>query len=145
MNLKPKTGIIISTIGVLLWSALFALFYTSDQDYGKYPEIEAGSVRGESVKRFQLNNNDVLMISRRASGNYEKDVLLLIKKKEIDEFTIYIVRNQEQLVFEQTISSQYNEVLFNGDFARFEIGSNNSSDVFWLIPEKNTYILSASE
>ena len=144
MKLTRKTSIIISTVGILIWTALFVLFYNSPQDYGSFGEVDFGKVRGAAVARFTLHHEDVLLVSRRGTDDFSQDVLLLVQKKGQDSVTMYVVREQEELVFEQAIAAMYLEAGWNNEFKRFEVVSA-SNEVFWLIPAENSYTLAPAK
>ena len=143
MNIPAKASIAIGTIGALAWVGLFALFYRSANDYGKYSEMNFGQVRGESVKRFQLPKDSILLSSKRGQNEYKDDALLISKESpSSDSATIYVVRGSV-LIFEQKVSSEYNDIEWEQENNRFSVSSPNEK--FYLIPAEKEYVLSASE
>ncbi|OJI07326.1 hypothetical protein BK004_01170 [bacterium CG10_46_32] len=140
MKLSRKTSIIITTIGVLLWSALFVIFYAGPHEYGHYSEIDFGSVRGASVTRFRLTGDDAVLESKKGQGAQQNDVLLLVRRGMSTTTQAIIVRDNEQLVFEKNLESGDYEAFWMNDVERFEIKNISNNKRFLLIPGEYTYI-----
>jgi len=140
MKLSKKISIIAGAVGVVVWASIFALFYFSDSSQGEFPEMNFGQVRGESVARFKLSSEDILIASKRGQGDYSEDILLISTCQGCDDIIIRIVRDQE-LLFEQRTAPNYTQASWNIDEAFFEVSSEDSEDVFWLKPAKNGYNL----
>ena len=102
-----------------------------------------GQVRGESVERFQLHKDSILLSSKRGQNEYKDDALLISKESpSSDSATIYVVRGSV-LIFEQKVSSEYNDIEWEQENNRFSVSSPNEK--FYLIPAEKEYVLSASE
>lgn len=140
MKLSSKTSIIISAVSAIIWTALFVLFYLSEQNPGAYSEMDFGKVRGAQAQRFQLNKDEALIISKKGQNNYKNDVLLVSKLRNSEDIMLRIVRDQE-LLFEQRASKEYTRVQWNDIESRFEVYSADSEDVFWLKSGENGYNL----
>jgi hypothetical protein len=138
MILKPKITIIMSTFGILVWIALFVVFYISPHDLGDYGDINFGEIRGASTARFNLETTETLLLSRRASDEYSTDVFLLVQKQDSTYNTAYIIRGQNG-IFKQNIDVQYTQVYWDKENIRYVVESDDSLEVFWLIPNENEY------
>lgn len=125
-------------LSLILWGGLYALFYFSTYDYGAYPEL--GTVRGASVTRFKLNKDSVFISSRRGSGDYSDDVLILSKDKEADANTIRIVRNSVELLFEQNVAEKFSTIEWDKDKRSFVV-ADNLSNMIIITPVDNAYEL----
>ena len=99
MNIPAKASIAIGTIGALAWVGLFALFYRSSNDHGKYSEMNFGQVRGESVERFQLPKDSILLSSKRGQNEYKDDASWQISHEAIYQY-IYHPSNKEKKLWE---------------------------------------------
>jgi len=143
MTISRKTSIIISTIGVLAWSSLFAFFYWGPQEYGTYPNIDFGSVRGASVERFTLSTKDVVLASARATGVFEGDTLLVARRADTEGVYVYVVRG-ENLLYEKTFENGRFDVVWDKIFERFRLNNTASGESFLFIPGEHTYILEAA-
>lgn len=138
--ISRKTSIVAGAVCILLWSALFALFYWGPHEYGRFGSIDFGSVRGASVERFSLASTDTLLASKRAGGAFSGDTLLLAQTRGNDGVTAYVVR-EENLIFEKSFETTGFEALWNSGFERFELRGQGSKEQFILIPGEHTYIL----
>ncbi|MBI2050373.1 MAG: hypothetical protein HYT31_01030 [Parcubacteria group bacterium] len=140
MTLSRKTSIIISTIGVLAWSSLFAFFYWGSEEYGTYPNIDFGSVRGAAVERFTLSVQDVVLASSRATGAFESDTLLVARRAGTEGVRVYVVRD-ENLLYEKTFENGRFEAVWDETLDRFGLINTKSGESFLFIPGEHTYIL----
>ena len=140
MKLSRKSSIIIIAIGVLAWSALFTLFYAGPHEYGEYGEIDFGSVRGASVARFRLEGEDIVLASKKGTGAYQNDVLLLVRRGLATTTQAYIVRDNNQLLFEKSLENGVSEAFWSDETDRFEMKDPLSGKKFLLIPGEHTYI-----
>ncbi|MBI2636660.1 MAG: hypothetical protein HYW81_00485 [Parcubacteria group bacterium] len=140
MKLSRKTSIIITAFGVLAWSALFLVFYAGPHDYGEYGEIDFGSVRGAAVARFQLAPDEVVLASKKGSGEHKNDVLLLVRRGFATTTQAFIVRDNDHLLFEKSLESGVFEATWADAAERFEVKNPSTGKRFLLIPGENTYI-----
>lgn len=140
MTMTRKTGIIAGSVAVLAWSALFLLFYWGPHEYGAYPNIDFGSVRGESVSRFQINPQDAVLASQRASGDFSSDTLIVARRGSALGVSVYLVRD-ENLLYEKTFKNNDFELDWSEVLTRFELRDVSAGERFLLIPGERTYIL----
>lgn len=140
MILSHRTSIITSAICILAWVGLFALFYWGPHEYGAYPAIDFGSVRGESVERFTLSPADVVLASERATGDFSSDTLLVASRPETGEITVYVVRDQN-LIYEKSFEKGRFDVVWDQTLGRFKLTDASEGQAFLLIPGEHTYIL----
>ena len=140
MTMTHRTGIAVSVVAVLAWSALFMLFYWGPNEYGEYPSIDFGSVRGASVARFQLEREDTVLASRRAIGDFLGDTLLVARQAGTEGVSVYVVRDKN-LLYKKGFKNTGFEVVWNQALARFELSDASTGERFLLIPGEHTYIL----
>jgi hypothetical protein len=145
MHISSKISLSVTGIAVILWGALYGLFYFNSGDSGLYPEIAIGEVKGVAVKRFQLPKDEILITSRRAVGIDTEDVLLITESEKQSSQVVYIVRGNDSLVFEQRISENYDNVEWNQDENSFIISSNSSKEALWITLSGDTYSLQPGE
>ncbi|OIO49531.1 MAG: hypothetical protein AUJ34_01040 [Parcubacteria group bacterium CG1_02_41_12] len=144
MKLSPKTGIIISIISAIVWACVFALFYFSTNDYGKFAQADFSQVRGASVQRFELSEDEILIASKSGSGEYKNDRVLLSKYAGEESMILRVIRDAVS-VFEQRISYAYTKVEYADDKNYFKILDPISGDGFLLKQVNDEYSLVSLE
>jgi len=145
MRISFKIGLAVTGTAVVLWGALYSLFYFNSEDLGMYPEISIGEVRGESIKRFQLPKDEILITSRRAVGVDTEDILLITESEKSLGKKVYIVRGHDSLVFEQRISKSYNQVEWSIEENQFLIDSDSTEEELWITLVSGDYHLVPGE
>jgi hypothetical protein len=141
MKISSKTGIVLGTVGIIFWASLFVLFYMSPNEYGTYAEMDFGKAKGESTERFRIASDDILLTSKRANIAGVTDIILLVRKFGSLDTTLYIIRGQDNLIFEQAISSDFSEVSWDKENKRFVVTTSDNTDSFWLTLDEKDYIL----
>lgn len=140
MNLSSKIKIIISVLAIFAWAGLFAVFYFKDSDFGADPIIDFGQIKGDSVSRFKIEKDEIILFSKRGEIGHQNDVLIISSKKDTKGIIIRVI-NDKILLFEQYFGCDSAEVEWSSAKAGFEVLLYGSEDVFWLIPAENKYDL----
>lgn len=121
--------------------ALLALFYFTEGDLGTYSELALGSVRGEQAARFALPPDEVIISSRRGGGGRSADVAILTEAPTRLQRVVRVVRENEALVFEQAVSTDFRSIRWDEARERFVVGTSGGREDVHLLPSEAGYTL----
>ncbi len=145
MKLSTRTSITLTTCGLIGWGALYGLFFWSSTEYGNYPDVSVGQIRGASVERFRLAPDEVLLTSRKG-GVDNNEVLMLTNAPLKESSVVYIVKDQNTLLFEQRVQNGFDSVAWNTTKEYFVVENKHTGEeLVVFLDDDGQYMITSGE
>lgn len=141
MTISFRTGVFFIFFFGIFGAGLFLVFYFSGSDLGRFAEISYGNIRGASIEKFSLPSEEMIISSRQAGGDFDGDVALLTETLDNKRRILRVIRNSAELVFEQSVSTEFRLIMWDDKNLRFVISGLASDEGFYLVPDFEAYKL----
>lgn len=140
MRVSFKLGTIIIFLALFSWGGVLGLFYFSPNDLNNFPDV-AGMVKGRSVKRWRLTEDQILITYHQGQGDYAADTLFITEDSLGDKRSLDIVRDDSQIVFSQLVSREFTAAGWDKANNYFIVTSSDKQKGLRLIPADDIYKL----